>query len=246
MFLQSLTYILVIVVNLAVGWRLFQQGRRQGKTPELLLGASLTLDGIEWLFWVLAMQSPAAGTPLADVFGIACRVGVAGHNICLLAFTRLVFRPQSRAALAGVLLVSTVLVASLLVGIGLGDRLGYRSDRVWIWLEVGAQQVAYAWTCAESMLHYTRTRRRVQLGLCDPVVANRFLLWGVYGGATLLCALAYLTSIGVATHAGEYPFFLDVLMIVPTVFAALALWLAFFPSRAYRSWLTAGTGDASL
>ncbi len=217
---------------------MFRQGCRQGALPELLLGAALTLDGVEWLFWMLAIEGPAASTPLGDLFGLTYRVSVIAHNICLLVFTRLVFRRESGAALAVVLAVSSLLVVSLLVGVAQGDWKGYRSDRIWIWLEVGGQQIAYAWTFAESMLHYTRMRRRVAHGLADPVVANRFLLWGIYGGATLMCAVVYLFSVGVANDAGEYPFFLDVLMVAPTILAAFALWLAFFPFPAYRRWLS--------
>lgn len=237
MFLQILTYALVIVTNLTVGWLLFRRGRRQGTLPELLLGASLALDGLEWLFWVLAIETPAMGTPLGDLLGVACRLGVAGHNICLLTFTWFVFRRESRVALGVVIVVSLVAIASVFVGVALGDWMGFRSDRIWIWLEVGALHVAYAWTLAESALHYTRMRRRLAHGLVDPVVANRMLLWAVYGGMSLCSQLAYTTSIGVATFAGEYPFFLDALMSVPSCFAALALWLAFFPPQAYKSWL---------
>lgn len=244
MFLQVLTYALVIVTNLTVGWLLFRRGRRQGALPELLLGASLTLDGLEWLFWVLAVETPAMGTPLADLLATASRLGVAGHNICLLTFTWFVFRRESRAALGMVVCVSMVAIVSLLVGTALGDWMGYRSDRIWIWLEVGTLHVAYAWALAESTLHYARMRRRLAHGLGDSVVTNRMLLWAAYAGTSLCSQLAYTTSIGVATFAGEYPFFLDVLMSVPSCFAALALWLAFFPPQAYKRWLASEVRSA--
>lgn len=245
MFLQTVIYALVIVTNVTVGLWLLLKARRQGVLPELLLGASLALDGLEWLLWVLAIETPAAGTGLGDVFGVGCRVGVLGHNICLLSFTWLVFRRESRAALGLVVLVSALASAALFVGVALGDYMGYRSDRIWIWIEVGTLHVAYAWTLAESMLHQARLRRRVAHGIGDPVVANRLLLWGVYGGASLCSSLAYNLSIGVATFAGEYPFFLDALMSVPSCVAALALWLAFFPPPAYRRWLRAGREAAA-
>ncbi|HEY5657716.1 MAG TPA: hypothetical protein VIY27_07985, partial [Myxococcota bacterium] len=173
MFLQTLTYALVIVTNVTVGLWLFLRGRKQGAVPELLLGASLTLDGLEWMFWVLAIETPAEGTGLGDLFGVACRVAVLGHNVCLLSFTWLVFRRASRGALSLVIAVSALAAASLFVGIALGDYMGYRSDRIWIWIEVGTLHVAYAWTLIESTLHCARMRRRVTHGIGDPVVANR-------------------------------------------------------------------------
>ena len=111
-----------------------------------------------------------------------------------------------------VVCVSMVAIVSLLVGTALGDWMGYRSDRIWIWLEVGTLHVAYTWALAESTLHYARMRRR----------------------------LAH----AVATFAGEYPFLLDALMSVPSCFAALALWLAFFPPQAYKSWLASEVRSA--
>ncbi len=245
MFLQLLTYALVVVTNLAVGWLLIQRGRRRDGLPELLLGASLGLDGLEWLLWVLAIETPAMGTPLGDLFAATCRLGVAGHNICLLVFTWYVFRRHSRAALGLVVLVSSAAITSLFVGVAIGDWMGYRSDRIWIWLEVGTLHVAYAWTLFESSLHYARMRRRLAHGLGDPVVTNRLLLWAVYGGTSLCSQLAYTVSIAVATFSGEYPFFLDALMSVPSCFAAVALWLAFFPPQAYRHWLWSGGGAAA-
>jgi hypothetical protein len=243
--LQILTYALVIVTNLTVGGLLLQRGRRNRALPELLLGASLTLDGLEWLFWVLAVETPAMGTPLGDFLATACRVGVAGHNICLLLFTWYVFRRDSRAALGVVVFVSLVAVVSLVVGVALGDWMGYRSDRIWIWLEVGALHVAYGWTFAESTLHYARMRRRLAHGLANPVVTNRLLLWAVYGCGSLGSQLAYTTSIGVATPEGVYPFFLDALMSLSSCFAAVALWLAFFPPQTYRNWLASGAPESA-
>ena len=191
MFLQILTYALVIVINLTVGWLLIRRGRRQGGVPELLLGASLGLDGVEWLLWVLAMETPAAGTPLGNYLGAACRAGIVAHNICLLVFTWYVFRRHSRAALGLVVCVSLVAVGSLFVGVALGDWLGYASERIWIWLEVGALHVAYAWTLGESGLQYARMRRRLAHGLGDALVTNRLLLWSVYGAASLTSQLAF-------------------------------------------------------
>ena len=77
-------------------------------------------------------------------------------------------------------------------------------------------------------------------------MTNRLLLWGVYGGASLCSQLAYITSIGMATtSAGDYPFFLDALMDTSSCSAAVALWLAFFPPRAYRSWLASEAPESA-
>jgi len=235
--LAIFTYALVIVSNLTVGGLLLRRGRRNRALPELLLGASLALDGLEWVFWVLASETPAAGTPFGNHLNAACRAGIVAHNICLLAFTRLVFRPESRAALVFVVAVSTIMVTSLLVGIGLGDWTGYRSDRIWIWLETGAQTLAYGWTLAESALHYARMRRGLALGLADPVVTNRFLLWALWSGsaaAILAVRVASNVLIDAAERAVALPLPVVLGQMIPGVVCFGAIWLTFSPPAVYR------------
>jgi len=237
--LEICTYGLVVSVNLAVGLRLLWKGRAQRTRPELLLGAAFALDGIEWLFWLLAFYTPAADTPTGELLAASCRAAIVVHNIFLLAFTRLVFRPESRVALAGVLLSTAAMLVGLVGGFALGDWIGNRSDRIWLWLELGGEQIAYAWTLVESARYYARMRRRVEHGLANAVVANRFLLWSIYGAASMTTSFVWMFAALVAAGSGRYPFALDALMIAFTVASALSIWLAFFPPRVYRRWLCA-------
>src|SRR5262249_38139567 len=39
----------------------------------------------------------------------------------------------------------------------------------------------FLWTAIEGFVHHRLALRRLALGLADPVIANRFLLWGVFG-----------------------------------------------------------------
>jgi hypothetical protein len=237
--LEVCTYGLVISVNLAVGLRLLWMGRQQRTRPEALLGAVFALDGIEWLCWLLALYTPAADTPLATFFSAACRVFIVAHNFCLLAFTRLAFRPDSRGALAAVWLTVAVILVGLLGGIATGDWYGSRSDRPWLWLELSGLLVAYAWTLMESGRYYALMRRRLEHGLADPVLANRFLLWAVYGGASVGTSLVWMFAALVVARGGVYPFVFDAVMIASTMVSAVAIWFAFFPPSVYRRWLQA-------
>ena len=210
--------------------------------PFALITTRLALGGLS-LYLLLRRRGPArlGRRDFSRVFA----VGSIGYGVSL--GLQFIGTKMSTAANGALVTSATPAFVLLLAYLLLHEPIGGTRPAALLISTVGVVAVVDPRNAElDTSLFWGNLARRVQLGLCDPVVANRFLLWGVYGGATLLCALAYLTSIGVATHAGEYPFFLDVLMIVPTVFAALALWLAFFPSRAYRSWLTAGTGDASL
>jgi hypothetical protein len=41
--------------------------------------------------------------------------------------------------------------------------------------------VSMSWVGIEGFIHYLDARERVRLGLCDPLVCNRYLLWGITG-----------------------------------------------------------------
>ena len=49
------------------------------------------------------------------------------------------------------------------------------------------------WLFVESAIYAQRMRRRVRLGLGDPVVANRFTLWAIWTGALACIPLFVLT-----------------------------------------------------
>jgi hypothetical protein len=234
--LQLCVYAVVIAVDLAVGGRLLWRGRAAGCVPERLLGASLSLDGIEWLLWVVAYLPGIDGTGASDCLLFGYRICLVCHSIFLLAFTRCVFHPQSRAALALVVGAAAVMLGSLGVSAAHGDWSGYGNRGAWVWFETGTQQIGYAWTLLEAGLHHLQLRRRLRHGLGDPVVANRLALWALYGAGSLTAGVLYLVSLGVATPAGDYPFAIDVAMIVFTSVACGAIWLAFFPPVAYRRW----------
>jgi hypothetical protein len=114
----------------------------------------------------------------------------------------------------------------------------------------------FAWGFAETLLFHSMMRRRATIGLDDPVVTNRFLLFTLWtGGLTLLPlvvtgvrVVSMITSgqgLAVRPDAGLVVsadaawtlqvIRLSVLMIGPCVIASL--WLAFFPPERYLRWL---------
>ncbi len=237
--------IVVIAANLIVGARLLKQGVARKALPELLLGGAFAFDGIEWLLWMLAFYTPLAGTPLADYLAAGCRAGIAAGILCLLLFVRTVFRPTSRATLAFALLASAIHLTGLAVGIYLGDWTGFAADRIWLWLELGATQAAYAWCFAEAARYYAQMRKRRMHGLADPIVTNRILLWSGYGACGMLTQALYMIGAAIAGTEGSYPFILDALMIVVTTLGALLIVLAFFPAPAYTRGVAGGSTAGS-
>jgi hypothetical protein len=90
----------------------------------------------------------------------------------------------------------------------------------------------FAWTGVESLHQYRMARRRLALGLSDPVVANRFLLWSVVGfsmTAVIGASLAlHLQGLGIMAS----PLALFVVLFGAGVGTGFML-LGFLPPAAY-------------
>lgn len=237
--------IVVIAISLIVGIRLLKQGVDRGALPELLLGASLAFDGLEWLLWMLAFYTPLAETPLALYLTAGCRIGILISNLFMLLFIRSVFRPTSSAALAFVVLVSSTSWTGLTVGIYLGDWSGFAADRIWIWLELGGTLITYLWCFLEGSTYYANMRKRARHGLADPVVTNRILLWSGYAISGAITEMLYMAGVGLAGSDGSYPFIFDAVMIVTTTAGALLVLLAFFPPPIYLRWVAGNPAAAA-
>jgi hypothetical protein len=77
-------------------------------------------------------------------------------------------------------------------------------------------------------------RRRLRLGLADPLVTNRFLLWGLGIGAA---GLGSLISLIVQQVVGLSMAELPALTFSNSLFglcSALLMWVAFLPPAAWR------------
>ena len=110
------------------------------------------------------------------------------------------------------------------------------------------------WVTVESFRYWAVLRRRLRFGLADAVVANRFLIWGIWSAANFVNLVAdpvarvvYVTLAGSSTE-----FVMEVIrpvligtmavtMILGIVSAA-TLFLTFFPTPAYRRWVAARAG----
>jgi hypothetical protein len=103
---------------------------------------------------------------------------------------------------------------------------------------------AFTWAGLESFAYYRRVRRRLALGLSDPVVVNRFLLWAVTGFAIGLLA----TVIAVLLLQGRAilvdPIALSVISGA-SVFGGTAWLLTFLPPAFYLDFVRARASGCS-
>ncbi len=228
----------LVVVGAGVGIRLLGLARRTRQAPELCAGLGLVL--------LILVGGPFAGvgrlpgwvgTAAGDAFFATGMLLTAAGIICLYAFTWRVFRPDSRLALAGVVLASGFALWRCLALTRATAGLTSAAEilpiaRPYAFTITTVLAGAFLWTAVESLLYWRPLRRRLALGLADPVVVNRVGLWGVSG----LAVAGMVFQIGVRAQSGGLVLH-DPVALATTACAAVvvgtAWWLAFLPPAAY-------------
>jgi len=247
----ALAACLQIVASLVVGCRLIVVARATRHLPELALGLSQLLGtALGYPLLGAAFFLSKRGDALSGPLLLAGAVVVAGSAWMFFLFTWRVFRRRERWAAAlsasgAVVLVSSAAISAIEINRSGGYAIAYADVLLPVLVFNVTTGVAYGWSAIESLTYYTKVRRRVVLGLSDPVVADRFLLWG-------------LTSVMLTIIVG---FCLGMLLLRANpigsvlgalVFACLGLgqmsclWLAFVPPRAYTRWVSARSGGAAV
>ena len=160
---------------------------------------------------------------------------------CFLFFNAKVFRPTERWSTAAAALGSLVLAAcgfAVVVAFSSTADMALVTERtrtgtiLFLLVLVAGQ----GWTALEGMRHYRMMRRRLALGLAEPVVTNRFLLWGISGLVSLTwngVVNAYLLA-GVNINTHPVPVFA---VSFGGLVTAACLVLTFMPPAWYVRWV---------
>jgi hypothetical protein len=222
----------------AVGLRLIWIGAHQRLGPAWSCGLGFTFIA-------------AVGQPLSAASGIYdSTIGEVNHALAaagtlfvaaglssFFAFTLTVFRLRSRwgwALAAGAILALAVASFGRIGAMASAERTlaAMQVGRGWN-LVLGALSVlCYAWLGAEGLLEWRKSRRRLALGLADPVVSNRFLMWGLFGLSTTLLS-AFLLFLQIATAEGSGSLVGQLALTVFGLLSSSAVMLAFFPPERY-------------
>ena len=233
--LAGFATLVFVGVGTAVGISLLRLAYRTRGLPETLLGSGLFL--IVGTGYPLALVAHEIGGTSPIVRGLASMAAssMAIGWMCVWQFTWRVFRREmvsigilSWAAVAGLGFCAAWRVGILLFD---GSPVMTPTDIPSLGIQVLALSV-YVWTALESFSYWARLRRRLALGLADPIVTNRFFLWG------LTSCLSFLSLIGpaLAAFAGVDPYS-DPLILLLTAMTGLGcsitLSLAFLPPKAY-------------
>ncbi len=234
--------VLAGLVSLIVGVRLIRLSLRSQKSPEFLLGMTFFLWGLAYACWQIPIA--AANQPLTQPLFFAGRVFTGAATIFFASFTWITFRSQARWAKALVFAIAIGVFAGVAGSFAVGDWEGVRPlSNPWWWADWGAAFVALSWLSAEGFINYLNARQRVRLGLCDPLVCNHYLLWGITGIVwTVLYVMVVFQNIEFETQH-VWSTAMDRANSAADVTGVALVWLIFFPPRFYQRWI-AGASPA--
>lgn len=230
-----------ILAGTVIGIRLLLLAARTRELPDFIVGFSLfDLSAVAYpliLYGNLGALQLANAKLVMTASLVALALGWAG----VFFFTQRVFRPGESWALAlalsGVAMLGYGLIAGAAYIQAAPDRGSLQSAHSpALWIELAAILV-YSWTAIEGFRCWGQARRRLALGLADPLVANRFLLWGTIGAASLL-SVAPSLLITLAGGDGTQHVVARLSTAIGGFAASVALQFAFLPPAAYRRWLT--------
>jgi hypothetical protein len=228
-----------VLASLLLGIRLLLLARRTRELPELSIGLALLLmGGLGYPLIMTARMAVRLGDPTrVSVMAVAVVLMAVGM-LAVGVFTWQVFRPAERWPLVVIVAAALSMLACMTLQASSPgfEAAAFHNQGLGFRLFLLHSALASAWGAGESLLAWSRLSRRLRLGLADPVVTERVLLWGV-------ASLASATISATSTIAG----FLGINFAATTFGAAVtaplglisagAMWLAFLPPAAYLRWV---------
>jgi hypothetical protein len=238
-----------------LGARLLRRSfRAGGGMPERLLGVHLVgAIGLGSLLLSIASMSAYGSAPLAPA--VFEGLVVAGNVTTLVGlgaalwFSALVFhggerRPMALAATSTALMCAAFVYYAMAGGTRSSAALFGRS----YWPLVAAMAACDLWLIHDALACRKQLLRRLALGLAEPMVVERVLLWAVASlsrlGLVLMApVVSALTDLETRRHAAPVLLMLSALLIFSS---CVSLWLMLVPSARYRRWVEARYAPQSL
>ena len=223
-----------VLASLLLGLRMLLLARRTRALPEFSLGLALFLMGaISYPIFVVARLAIDLGDDARIALTLVSQALMLVGTLSLGVFNWRVFRAETSWAPGLITAVAVVFLALLgwqcvqpgLMAFIAENRGPFSASSALV-------GVTLVWGGVESLRYHAMLAKRVDLGLCDPVVADRIRLWGF--------AMLSAWSINVFSVIGQ-AFGIDpatspaagAVTGVMGLTATCALWLAFFPPPAY-------------
>jgi hypothetical protein len=243
----GLAQVLYLLAAFVLSAHLLARARRTRDLAPLLLGIQLLFAmGFGYLLCAagtgIALLSHAPSPRL--VAGLLA-TGNASTMIGLsaaLVFSWRVFSPGERWPLW----LGGAFAASMLAGwlgsaaSGAFETVSYANG--WFLLLNAGMLAINLWVGIEPLVYYAKLRKRVRLGLAEPLIVDRFLLWGL--GSLARAALVVMGPIGELClrslgEEGRQAFTTVSLAIsgLLGLSASVSYWLTFNPTPAYVRWV---------
>ena len=229
----AISFAATLAAGLLVGGRLLLLARATHRGAELFVGFGTVM-------LVIAGVTEMAGLDLARAqHPWAYRTEVVAHFAHSLSASSMgfavwrVFYPDRPWALRVCLIETALLFTSWQAVILPGQHTYVTGFTPWFHLHVATRAAAFAWCAIAAAFHYRRLRRRLALGLVEPFLCHRFLLWTIAMGST---AAIFGTALVVNVTRDVLVFASPTALLVVSVLGLLGAWallFAFLPPAAY-------------
>jgi hypothetical protein len=229
-----LCFVAICVGLIAIGVELLRVSRRTHGLPEMWWGIGYLCGGVAALS--RGVFSGILGAREEHHVWLVLGGALAALGVTAVAQgIRRIFRPEAGWALALQVLVLVFAAAGVArkltepaasMELGLGQRLADLSTLL-----------AYSWGGLESYVYHRRMRRRLAIGLADPVITDQFRLWAL----TFLCmvatiAVSVIVAVGLGVRIVQVPVLFATLQLI-LLAGVVGTWIAFFPPQFYRRWV---------
>ncbi|MCG8588672.1 MAG: hypothetical protein MJE66_05220 [Proteobacteria bacterium] len=234
--------VIVILVGTYVAARLGLRAVRAGGLPEFSVAVALgSFAAVAYPTLLMAVFLRGHVDPLVlRVLAVICVIAYAFTVGGIAFFTYSVYRRGVLWARALTGFTVVLVVAAALFSIDAWRPDGTRANLYGAKLFNACFVLTFAWAAVEALRYYAMLRRRLALGLADPVIGNRFLLWGLGSAVSTACNV----GMGVLTYSGNsdnVP--INGMLQSISGFVSAATWLlTFAPPQRYLAWVRRRAG----
>ena len=231
--------------SLVVAARLIWLSRKSGHWPELFLGLGIGCSVLGYGLMVVAMTVRGGDLtlPSSPLSATLTGVGTAVHHVGVttsLLFVLSVFRQTetwARVLFAG-------MMGCLWVGFaGVALSSGFATEMVghplWL-LEYSVVWVYSIWAAAECFRYHRMMQRRRALGLADPLIVNRFFLWGLASLFTASAIWIASTTFALMDQPARLAAWTPLIRVATAAVGLVTVacyGLTFFTPERYAQWL---------
>ena len=236
---------IVTILTGLLGLHLLVKASRSKGMPELLiglyfLGGSLLGYVPVLLFSTLSPDLLKSSPDLVYWLRITYTYGFAFCPAALALFAWWVFRRDS--AFAQELAIGAVCLSLGLSIVAAGSPPPTEDVTLLDWVTFGYRIICYGWCGGEALRQYIQGRRRVTLGLANPIVVNRFLLWTIWCVAPIVNVVgSMLGKILALEPASAASTTISAINIIGGFLGGVAIWLTFYSPEIYRRRIGART-----